>query len=57
MNDYDASILALTRDIQGLSRKYCRPIDNVLWDIKTLNLKGEINHAKQARISEYIECR
>lgn len=56
MNDYEASLYSLTRDIQSLSRTYCRPVDNILWDIKVLHLKGEINHAHQARIDRYIEC-
>ena len=57
MNEYEAELQRLTRQIEKLSRVYGRPVDNVLWEIKTLSMRNGWRSQQQTKIGEYIECR
>lgn len=56
MNEYEAELQSITRQVEKLARTYSTNTDNVLWEIKTLSMRNGWRTKAQTKIGEYIEC-
>lgn len=57
MNEYEAELQSITRQVEKLARTYSKSTDNVLWEIKTLSMRNGWRIQQQTKIGEYYECR